>query len=235
MATATFQRNKTLPDSSAKSDFHDLIDTATLTALGITNDDLASNAAITDSKLAAITTASKVSGAALYGLASIPSGAGVIPAANLPAAAANALTTDGAETITGVKTFSVSPIVPTPTTDYQASTKKYVDDAIAAAITASALPSTTAIASTYVKNTVYQNTSTTRKWLVIAYGPGDNDGYINGYVGNTVNPTTIVGRTYSYTEGSGGADGCVPIVVPPQWYFKFTSNGTPDRIESWEM
>jgi mRNA-degrading endonuclease HigB of HigAB toxin-antitoxin module len=34
----------------------------------------------------------------------------------------------GNETIAGVKTFSDSPIVPTPTTDTQASTKKYVDD-----------------------------------------------------------------------------------------------------------
>jgi hypothetical protein len=36
--------------------------------------------------------------------------------------------TTGNETIAGVKTFSSSPIVPTPTTDTQASTKKYVDD-----------------------------------------------------------------------------------------------------------
>lgn len=34
----------------------------------------------------------------------------------------------GNETVAGVKTFSSSPIVPTPTTDFQASTKKYVDD-----------------------------------------------------------------------------------------------------------
>lgn len=34
----------------------------------------------------------------------------------------------GDQTIEGVKTFESSPIVPTPTTDYQASTKKYVDD-----------------------------------------------------------------------------------------------------------
>ena len=34
----------------------------------------------------------------------------------------------GNETIAGIKTFSSSPIVPTPTTDMQASTKKYVDD-----------------------------------------------------------------------------------------------------------
>lgn len=34
----------------------------------------------------------------------------------------------GDETVAGVKTFSSSPIVPTPTTDFQAATKKYVDD-----------------------------------------------------------------------------------------------------------
>lgn len=34
----------------------------------------------------------------------------------------------GVESITGVKTFTASPVVPTPTTDMQASTKKYVDD-----------------------------------------------------------------------------------------------------------
>lgn len=34
----------------------------------------------------------------------------------------------GAQSVAGVKTFSDSPIVPTPTTDYQVATKKYVDD-----------------------------------------------------------------------------------------------------------
>ena len=35
---------------------------------------------------------------------------------------------DGTQTINGVKTFTSSPILPTPTTDMQAATKKYVDD-----------------------------------------------------------------------------------------------------------
>jgi hypothetical protein len=48
----------------------------------IDNTNLASGAAIADTKLAQITTAGKVSGAALTGLSSIPSGAGVLPAAN---------------------------------------------------------------------------------------------------------------------------------------------------------
>lgn len=34
----------------------------------------------------------------------------------------------GNQTVAGVKTFSSSPIVPTPTTDYQVATKKYADD-----------------------------------------------------------------------------------------------------------
>ena len=34
------------------------------------------------------------------------------------------------QTVAGVKTFTSSPIVPTPTTDFQVATKKYVDDAI---------------------------------------------------------------------------------------------------------
>ena len=43
----------------------------------------------------------------------------------------------GDESISGVKTFTSSPIVPTPTTDYQCATKKYVDDNKTAVISAS--------------------------------------------------------------------------------------------------
>ncbi len=50
----------------------------------ITDANIASGAAISGAKLATITTAGKVSGAALTSLASIPSGAGIIPSANLP-------------------------------------------------------------------------------------------------------------------------------------------------------
>lgn len=42
----------------------------------------------------------------------------------------NAADTNTAQNITAVKTFTVSPIVPTPTTGTQASTKQYVDDQI---------------------------------------------------------------------------------------------------------
>lgn len=56
----------------------------TLTTAGKVNAS-AITGALSDTYLAQITTAGKVSGAALTGLASIPAGAGVIPAANLPA------------------------------------------------------------------------------------------------------------------------------------------------------
>jgi len=39
----------------------------------------------------------------------------------------------GNQTVAGIKTFSSSPVVPAPTTDLQAATKKYVDDAITGA------------------------------------------------------------------------------------------------------
>lgn len=50
---------------------------------GIVNSDINSSAAIADSKLAEITTAGKVSGSALTTLPNIPSGAGIVPIANL--------------------------------------------------------------------------------------------------------------------------------------------------------
>lgn len=51
MATGILTRNTTLPDSSAKSDFHNLIDTATISISNIVNADVDSAAAIAASKL----------------------------------------------------------------------------------------------------------------------------------------------------------------------------------------
>ena len=65
-----------------------IADSAQIAPGVIVNSDINASAAIVDTKLAQITTASKVSGAALTSLASIPAGAGVIPLANLPGPAA---------------------------------------------------------------------------------------------------------------------------------------------------
>lgn len=83
MATVSVTRGSTLPNSSQKADFHNLIDQATGSVSAIVNADIDAAAAIADTKLAQIATASKVSGAAITSLASVPSGAGVIPGANL--------------------------------------------------------------------------------------------------------------------------------------------------------
>lgn len=58
----------------------------------ITNSDISASAGIVDTKLATISTAGKVSGAALTSLSSTPAGAGVFPAANVPSAAVAQLT-----------------------------------------------------------------------------------------------------------------------------------------------
>jgi len=60
------------------------IETGTDAALLVTNAKVSPTAGIVDTKLATISTAGKVSGAALTSLASVPSGAGVIPTANIP-------------------------------------------------------------------------------------------------------------------------------------------------------
>lgn len=74
----------------------------------ILNADINSSAAIVDTKLAQITTASKVSGAALTSLTSVPSGAGLLPLANTPisyklvSSTRTGSTASGTQAVTGV-------------------------------------------------------------------------------------------------------------------------------------
>ena len=72
----------------------DAIVLLTAASLLITNAKVSASAAIADTKLAQITTAAKVSGAALTLLTSVPSGAGVLPDANSP----NKLKADASDT-----------------------------------------------------------------------------------------------------------------------------------------
>ena len=74
----------------------------------ITNANLSGSAAIADSKLTQITTASKVSGAAVTLLTSLPSGAGLIPITNIA-------TVTGTGTINCVLTASKGPGAATST------------------------------------------------------------------------------------------------------------------------
>lgn len=130
----------------------DAIELGTDSALQITNAKVAAGAAIADTKLAQITTAGKVSGAAITSLPSVPSGAGALPIANVPSIPGSKLTTlgtissgagaipdanmpatlvklTGDQTVAGVKTFSSIPVGPSadPTADDQLARKAYVD------------------------------------------------------------------------------------------------------------
>lgn len=69
----------------------------------ITNAKVSASAGIVDTKLATISTAGKVDGAAITGLANLPGGAGDIPSANM---STNACVKTGTQTIAGAKTFS---------------------------------------------------------------------------------------------------------------------------------
>lgn len=84
MATVTRGTTYGVTETITNTKLHALVDSATVT--DIVNADISSGAAIADTKLATITSGSKVSGYAMFNLASIVSGAGVIPQANLPTA-----------------------------------------------------------------------------------------------------------------------------------------------------
>lgn len=97
------------------------------------------------------------------------------------AAAANSVLLTGDQTVAGNKTFSSSPIVPTPTTDMQASTKKYVDDNKAA------------LGSWVDKSSSYGAQQAATDGFVCAYltSAGGETVQISGYTDSNSNPTTV--------------------------------------------
>jgi len=75
---ATYGASETLTNTK----LHNLVDLGSISQ--IVDADCSASMNLTDTKLADITTANKVKGTALGNLASIPSGAGIIPVANMP-------------------------------------------------------------------------------------------------------------------------------------------------------
>jgi len=92
IATITKGQKFSATETITNTKLHNLVDLATVT--GIVNADIDASAAIVDTKLAGITTAGTVNGSSLAGLNNIPSGAGVIPAANLTSVAQKGANSD---------------------------------------------------------------------------------------------------------------------------------------------
>lgn len=94
----------------------------------------------------------------------------------------------GDQTIAGVKTFNASPIVPTPTTAYQAATKKFVDDSLAGfsggGVAGWGEPSIVGTGS-----------------FSPGFGGVDNNGFGFGYIGETAGSAYMVSK---YTSVTGG-------------------------------
>jgi len=80
MATLTRGYTFGATETVTNTKLHSLVDSGSIS--GIVDADIHASAAIANSKLAQITAASKVSGAALVSLPSVPSGAGALPIAN---------------------------------------------------------------------------------------------------------------------------------------------------------
>jgi hypothetical protein len=89
----------------------------------------------------------------------------------------------GNQTVAGIKTFSSSPVVPTPTTDMQTSTKKYVDDTADSHI--AAIGSLFGAWASKNDNTVYQAAT---DGFVCAYS--DSSGAAIGLTDSSNPPTT---------------------------------------------
>uniref|UniRef100_A0A6H1ZPW8 Putative tail protein n=2 Tax=viral metagenome TaxID=1070528 RepID=A0A6H1ZPW8_9ZZZZ len=170
----TFSSTETITNTK----LHNLVDLATIS--GIVNAEIASNASIADTKLAGITTAGTVSGSSLTGLASIPSAAGLIPAANITTLnyAAKGANSD-ITSLTGLTT---------PLSEAQGGTG------------ATSLP-TTSLGSWVDKSASYGAQQASTDGFVCAYGTSAQWSSFSGYTDANANPTTQIARVYGVVTG----------------------------------
>jgi len=120
----------------------------------------------------------------------------------LAASDVGAVATSGNETIAGIKTFSSSPLVPTPTTDYQASTKKYVDDSVSGLGDVSGPASST-------DNAIVRFDSTTGKLIQNSLVTADDSGSVNIPSGQSYK---IDGIALTYSDVGADASGAAATV-----------------------
>ncbi len=125
----------------------------------------------------------------------------------------------GAETVAGIKTFSSSPVVPTPTTSTQASNKSYVDGAIAVASGG--------------RTAVARNTNYTAVSGDFVIGNASSAAFTVTLPAASNGALVSVKKIDSSVNGilvqppSGQIDGSASVVVNTQWQSKdFFSDGT---------
>ena len=129
----------------------------------------------------------------------------------------------GDETIAGIKTFSSSPIVPTPTTNMQAANKAYVDDKILQAT------STEVYAGPYglnwdETNDVYLRTGSTNYKAIQSLMRRcvmNDDGTVNYYLHPHNSNYKADGTAADLTGASGNV-----MVEVPKFYYKYNYNTT---------
>ncbi|MBI2869387.1 MAG: hypothetical protein HYX96_06145 [Chloroflexi bacterium] len=110
-----------------------------------------------------------------------------------------------------------------PAVDADAATKKYADDQDHAVVQANVT------ASRAIDGTVYQNTS--GKIIMVAVSMylngGDGAGGGSAYVGAANPPTSIVAGWLDYASASFGVKGTLTFIVPPSYYYKIGTVGSP--------
>jgi hypothetical protein len=195
----TFSAGATIVASEHNSNFDTLYNGVNG---NLDNINLKANAAIVDTKLAQITTAAKVSGTALTLLPNTPSGAGVLPVAN-------------------ISPFATFPVTPSsaPTTDYQVANKKYVDSLGPSYFTVfagdgsdGAGPTTTGDISNTVKqystwNIPVGQTITAQNCLIGVSGTLTIAGVLSADSGGLAANTSIGVDFQSIVSGGGGGGG----------------------------
>lgn len=117
-----------LEDVDNTSDADKPVSTAQATAIGVVQSDINAHEANTSNPHSVTKTQVGLGNADNTSDANKPISTATQTALDAKANDADVVHDTGNETVAGIKTFSSSPIVPTPTTDFQAATKKYVDD-----------------------------------------------------------------------------------------------------------
>lgn len=125
----------------------------------------------------------------------------------------------GVETVAGVKTFSSSPVVPTPTTSTQAANKSYVDGAVSASSGGRTAVAKTVSYTAVAGDFVIGNASSAAFTVTLPAATNGAEVSVKK-VDSSVNGILI-------QPASGQIDGSASVVVNTQWQSKdFFSDGT---------